>query len=207
MQDDVDSEFLETLPFMEAFESVTSFEVYRQLPSNWLLALVDVVDSTTAIKLGRYKAVNLAGVSAISALLNAFERRDYPYTFGGDGALVALPFSAYVEALAVLSSLRTWTSETLALNLRAALVPMADVRSAGFDVRVARHRASDDVSYAMFTGGGAHWAEDQMKAGRYEVPLGLPGSHPDLTGLSCRWNPIPNRNGNITSLLVLPGTR
>jgi hypothetical protein len=205
MLDDADRTFLENLPILEDFESVTSFESYIPLPSDWLLALVDVVDSTTALKSGRYKAVNVAGVSAISALLNAFDRHDYPYSFGGDGALVALPSSAYSEALEVLSSLRAWTAEALDLDLRAALVPMEDVRLAGLDVTVGRYRASADVTYAMFSGGGATWAELQMKAGRYTVPRGSPGSRPDLTGLSCRWDPIPNHNGSVVSLLVMPG--
>ena len=42
----------------------------------------------------------------------------------------------------------------------------------------------------MFAGGGASWVEAEMKAGRYAIEAASPGSRPDLTGLSCRWNPI-----------------
>jgi len=60
------------------------------------------------------------------------------------------------------------------------------------------------VSYAMFTGGGASWAEAEMKAGRYAVPPAPSGARPDLTGLSCRWNPIEARHGDIVSIIAIP---
>jgi hypothetical protein len=74
-------------------------------------------------------------------------------------------------------------------------------------MRVARFKASEEVSYAMFAGGGASWAEAEMKAGRYHVEAAPPGTRPDLTGLSCRWNPIASRHGSIVSIIALPGER
>jgi hypothetical protein len=94
--------------------------------------------------------------------------------------------------------------ENLDLDLRAAIVPMSDIRAHGHDVRVARFQASPNVTYAMFAGGGAHWAESQMKAGKYAVPAAPAGSRPDLTGLSCRWDPIAAKNGEIVSIIVTP---
>ncbi len=69
-----------------------------------------------------------------------------------------------------------------------------------------------EVSYAMFSGGGASWAEAEMKAGRFAVPAAPPGTRPDLTGLSCRWDPIAAHNGDIVSVIAcrlegpIPGT-
>src|SRR5205807_3843224 len=57
---------------------------------------------------------------------------------------------------------------------------------------------------AMFAGGGASWAEVEMKAGRYAVPKAAPGTRPDLTGLSCRWSPMAARNGEIVSVIAVP---
>jgi hypothetical protein len=91
------------------------------------------------------------------------------------------------------------------LAMRAAIVPVADIRAAGFDVRVARFNASQDVSYAMFAGGGNSWAETQMKNGGYVIKAAPPGTRPNLEGLSCRWNPIEARNGRIVSIIATPG--
>ena len=94
MQAGVDEEFFGTLPIFAEFEGVADVSNYRPLPDNWALATADIVGSTGAIEAGRYKSVNMAGASVISALLNALGRRDLPFVFGGDGALVAFPVSA-----------------------------------------------------------------------------------------------------------------
>ena len=197
--------FFDTLPVFEQFEGVADGDNYRPLPDGWALASADIVGSTKAIASGRYKAVNMAGASVISAILNGVGRRDLPFVFGGDGAFVAIPGSAIEATLQALAAVKTWVGEELQLDLRAAIVPMADIRAQGFDVRVARFQASSEIAYAMFTGGGASWAEAQMKAGNYAVAAAPAGTRPDLTGLSCRWNPIESHHGDIVSIIAIPG--
>lgn len=199
-----DAAFLDSLPVFSAFEGVTELGNYRSLPEDWMLAVADIVGSTRAIAEGRYKAVNTAGASVISALLNVLGRRDLPFVFGGDGALVALPGGQAETARAALAAVQTWVTEEIGLELRTALVPMADVRAQKLDVRVARFQASDQVTFAMFAGGGASWAEREMKARRYRVDPAPAGARPDLTGLSCRWDPIEARHGEIVSIIALP---
>lgn len=194
-----------TLPAFSRFEEVADPGVYQPLPDDWALAIADVVSSTAAIAQGRYKSVNMAGAAVISAVLNAAGQKDLPFVFGGDGAFIAVPPAAQGAARVALADVATWVAEDLGLTLRTALVPIAAIRAAGQDVRVARFQASAEVGYAMFAGGGASWAEAQMKAGAFAVPPSAPGARPDLTGLSCRWNPVTSRNGHIVSLIVVPG--
>jgi hypothetical protein len=201
----LDQPFFDTLPVFAEFEGVADAGNYRPLPDGWSLATADIVDSTSAIAAGAYKSVNMAGASVISALFNALDRRDLPFVFGGDGALVAVPGSATATVREALAAVQAWVADELDLTLRAAIVPMADIRARGLDVRVARFQASGEVSYAMFTGGGASWAEAEMKAGRYRVEPALAGTRPNLTGLSCRWNPIEARRGEIVSIIAIPG--
>jgi hypothetical protein len=85
-----------------------------------------------------------------------------------------------------------------------ALVPLADIRAQGHDVRVARFAPSKNVSYAMFAGGGLGWAEAAMKRGDYAVTPATAGSYPDLSGLSCRFEEMPSARGLILSVLVMP---
>ncbi|KQT02835.1 adenylate cyclase [Rhizobium sp. Leaf391] len=200
-----ETDFFDLIPFVDNFADLTNVESYRPLPDGWVLAIADVIDSTRAIEKGKYKAVNTAGASVITALLNGLGRQTYPFVFGGDGAMLALPGDRVSTAQEILATLTVWVSEALQLTLRAAIVPVQDIRDTGLDVLVARHRASENATYAMFSGGGSHWAEAQMKKGLYSVVAAAPGSRPDLTGLSCRWDPIPARNGEIVSLIVAPG--
>ena len=43
-----------------------------------------------------------------------------------------------------------------------------------------------------------------MKRGEFAVPMAPPGTQPDLSGLSCRFEEIPSARGLILSVLVLP---
>jgi hypothetical protein len=196
--------FFSVLPVFVEFEGVANSDNYRALPADWALATADIVDSTGAIEAGRYKAVNMAGASVISAILNALGNNDLPFVFGGDGALVAVPPSGVEKARNALSAVQSWVGEELQLTLRAALVPVADVIAAGLTVRVARFQVNPDVSYAMFAGGGSSWAEARMKEGLFAVPPAPSGARPDLAGLSCRWNPIQSRHGEIVSIIAIP---
>lgn len=196
--------FFSALPVFVEFEGVANGDNYRALPADWALATADIVDSTGAIEAGRYKAVNMAGASVISAILNALGNSDLPFVFGGDGAMVAVPPSGVEKARDALSAVQEWVAEELQLTLRAALVPVADVIAAGLSVRVARFQVNPDVSYAMFAGGGSSWAEARMKEGLFAVPPAPSGARPDLTGLSCRWNPIQSRHGDIVSIIAVP---
>ncbi len=196
--------FYDRLPVFAEFEGVTREENYTPLPDDWWLATADIVDSTLAIEKGRYKAVNMAGASVISAVLNGIGQHDLPFVFGGDGAVVAVPPEGADAARAALASTRAWVRESMDLTLRVALVPLTDIRAAGHDVRVGRFRASEQVTYAMFSGGGALWAETRMKQGAYGIDESLSLGPPDLTGLSCRWNPVPSRHGLIASIIALP---
>jgi hypothetical protein len=196
--------FFSSLPAFADFQGVTDGGNYHPLPDDWAIVTGDIVDSTGAIASGRYKAVNMAGAGIISAVLNAVGHQDLPFVFGGDGALVAVPASGVEKARAAVAAVRTWTRDEMALEMRAAVVPIKDIRAAGLDVRVARFSVSDQASYAMFTGGGGSWAETQMKKGLYSVDAAPSTERPDLTGLSCRWNPIESRHGEIVSIIAVP---
>jgi hypothetical protein len=88
--------------------------------------------------------------------------------------------------------------------MRVALVPVKEIRAQGLDIRVARFGPSANLSYAMFSGGGLGWADAAMKRGAFAVPAAAPGTQPDLSGLSCRFEEIPSTRGLILSVLVVP---
>jgi hypothetical protein len=199
-----DDDFFRTLKGFSDFEGVAEAGNYRPLPDGWALVLADIVDSTGAIEAGRYKAVNMAGASVISGVLNATGRHDLPFVFGGDGALVAVPATKVEAAREALSAVQRWTMDELGLDMRGAITPVAAVRAAGQDVLVARYALNDQVSYAMFAGGGAAWAERRMKEGLETNPVAPHGARPNLAGLSCRWNPIASRHGEIVSIIAVP---
>ena len=196
--------FYRSVPVLSDFAQVADNRRYVPLPATWVLGVSDVVGSTKAIEAGRYKTVNMVGASVISAAMNGFGHREFPFVFGGDGAGLAISPDHEPALRDAMARTKTWAREETGLEIRTAIIPVSEVRNAGHDLKVAKYQAAPSVTYAMFSGGGITWADDQMKAGRFAVPAAPAGAQPDLTGLSCRWTPITASNGVILSILALP---
>lgn len=199
-----DIEFYDAVPISDNFLDLSDPATFTPVPEDWVLGVADIVDSTGEIARGRYKTVNMVGAAVISAMINAMQERLFPYVFGGDGAAFAIPGGDTEIARLTLAALRSWARAEFAIELRAALVPVSQIREAGHDLRVARYAPSSGVDYAMFSGGGLAWAEDRMKSGQDGVPPAEPQAQPDLTGLSCRWSNSKARHGQIVSVVIEP---
>ena len=198
------TDFYGSIQVFRSFARVMDPALYRPLPDDWTVGVADVVESTKAIAQRRYKAVNMAGAAVIAAVTNALEGREFPFVFGGDGASFAVAPEHVAAARAALAATATWVTEDLGLQMRVALVPIGAIRAQGLDVCVARFGPSSNLSYAMFSGGGLGWAELAMKRGEFAVAPAPPGTQPDLTGLSCRFEEMSASRGLILSVLVLP---
>ena len=196
--------FYSRIPVFHGFARLMDPALYAPLPADWIVGVADIVDSTKAIANKRYKSVNMAGAAVIAAVTNALQGREFPFVFGGDGASFAVAPGDLEHAREALAATATWVREDLDLVMRVALVPVADIRAQGLDVRVARFAPSRNVSYAMFSGGGLGWAEAAMKRGEFAVPQAPAETQPDLSGLSCRFQEIPSLRGLILSMLVVP---
>jgi hypothetical protein len=202
--DGTGANFYARLPVFDRFSDLTDPGRYMPVPDDWVLGLSDIVRSTSAIQAGRYKEVNTAAAAIIAAVANKLGTSEFPFVFGGDGASFALPASQFDLARDALTAVAAWVRDAFGFELRIALVPVSDIRAHGHDVRIARFSASPDVSYAMFAGGGLAYAERQMKEGTFAIPAAPPGTLPDLTGLSCRFDEITPERGVILSLIILP---
>ena len=196
--------FYGTIPVFRGFVRLMDPALYAPLPDDWSIGVADIVESTKAIAQARYKAVNMAGAAIIAAVTNALEGREFPFVFGGDGASFAVAPDDLERAREALAATAAWVQADLDLEMRVALVPLAAIRAQGLDVRVARFGPSANLSYAMFSGGGLGWADTAMKRGEFTVPMAPPGTQPDLSGLSCRFEEMPAVRGLILSVLVMP---
>lgn len=101
----LNSSFYTDIPVFGDFAKVVDDTVYRPMPDDWFIGITDVVESTVAIENGQYKAVNMAGAAAISAVINAFGHQDFPFVFGGDGVRFAV-LSTYATPNPVRPQLR-----------------------------------------------------------------------------------------------------
>jgi hypothetical protein len=206
-----DDAFYESLPAFDQFEDVAEASVYTRVPDSWFVLLTDVRGSTKAIEAGRYKDVNALGVSTITAVVNQIPDLAFPYVFGGDGATLLIPPSRRAAAVHASRNAISLARDAFDLELRAGILPVADLSAAGVEVRVARYRVSPHVTLAMFEGGGLTLAEKLVKdPQRGEAYALAPADTPDLSlfrGFECRWRPIMSRKDRVASLLVAATTQ
>jgi hypothetical protein len=199
--------FYAAIPPIKHITDITDSNHYYDVPADWHIALTDVRGSTKAIENGRYKDVNAVAAASITALLNVAGEQDIPFVFGGDGATMLIPESMLEGAHDALLATRQLAKNQFDLELRVGIVPVEDVLKAGYHIRVARLKMSDNFQQAVFMGGGLGQAEkmlkDPFKGLIYRIePEEGKNYEGDFSGFECRWNDIPSPYEETVSLLV-----
>ena len=198
--------FYAQLPVLASFRDVANVDVFHAVPDDWCIVVADVMHSTEAVQRGLYREVNLLGAAVIVAVLNEARGFELPSIFGGDGASLCIPPTLLPHVRRALQSLKLTARHGFGLEYRMGLVPVAEVRSAGFDVHVCRFRTSDHFIQAAFTGGGLAHAEalikDPVAGAPYRVEDDPGAGPPNLTGLECRWHDVPSSRGETVALLI-----
>ncbi len=146
--------FYKDLKSTDSFKALANPGVYTQMPEDWCLVVSDVRDSTNQIKKGRYKDVNLIGASIIAAVSNAINVTELPFSFGGDGAIIAIPGKFREDAERIAKGCRKHAKESFDLNLAAGVVPISELYENGHNVLLAKFQTSEHVSQASFMGDG-----------------------------------------------------
>jgi hypothetical protein len=189
----------------EDFDTISDGLGFMPLPDDWTILISDVVNSTGAIERGEYKSVNMVGAASIVAVLNGCAGVDVPFMFGGDGGVVAVPPGAMKAARTRLGALQDQCEALFGLTLRAAAIPVHELRKAGTDVQVRKFQLAGDNHLAMFAGGGLEladkWLKDETQNNWHLSPEDA-GRSLDLEGLSCRWQPLQARNGVMLTIIL-----
>lgn len=197
--------YADLAPF-DRFDDFTDFSAYAPLPEDWVVLAADVVNSTGAIEAGRYKQVNMAGAASITAVLNVAGELELPYVFGGDGGTLAVPGALADRAAKALRAFSAACPQIFGLDLRIGAIPIAELRARGTDVSLRKFLLSPGNHLALFAGGGLELADRLLKDKSRDNPWLLPppgaDDAPDLTGLSCRWEPLKPRKGKMLTLMI-----
>ena len=196
--------FYAELEAFDEFASIAEIDNYRVAPEDWYVVIADVRGSTRAIAEGRYKEVNMVGAACINAVLNISTRGQIPYVFGGDGATLLVPASELASATGVLLGVRELAASRFDLELRVGAVPVSHIHQHDHHrVMVGKYRLSQGNQLATFSGGGVELAESWIKGGdEFLFESSSRDKTPDLSGLSCRWEPLQAQNGVMLSLLM-----
>lgn len=194
-------QFYENLQVVSSFRKAAEYSFYTPLPDNWVLALADIRGSTDAIRLGKFKEVNMAGASIIAALNNHFRQNHLlPYLFGGDGSMIALPGTSSDEVKGLLVFCKEAIKNAYELEMAIGMVSVKELREEGHDVRAARFKLSEYIDQTIFWGSGVTYAEELIKnENRLE---GVQPVEADFSGLECRWSQVPSNKDEVAAYLI-----
>ncbi|MDD9912223.1 MAG: DUF3095 family protein [Alphaproteobacteria bacterium] len=176
------------------FEDACNEKHYHQAPEDWFVVLTDIQGSTKAIQAGRYKDVNMVGAACIAAVVNTCDAIKVPYVFGGDGATFLVPPTTIKSVSRKLLAVQRLAQNMHGLALRVGVIPMKEIIRGGKQFKVAKYIMPTGCSLAMFLGGGASFADELLKQGGFDINEEEKESSADLSGLSCRWQPIKARH-------------
>ena len=206
------SRFYSSLPVLDSFFQVSDPGHYTPLPDDWYVAVTDIVNSTKAIDENKYKFVNILGASPIIGMLNISGKEELPFSFGGDGCVLCLPPLMLEQARMILAASKKIGRKEFGLELRTGIIPIQVIRQGGFDINIARFKATDNYNQAVFTGGGLLYAEELLKgenSSQFDVPESINTDAADFSGLECRWKEVGPEHMSVYSILIqaLPGDR
>src|SRR5438105_3869370 len=112
------SDFYKNISAFVNIPNILNSDNYQKLPVDWFIVITDIRGSTKAIEAGRYKDVNIVGVSAIIAAKNICGDVDIPFIFGGDGATIFVPPQKIEDVKRALSTTKRKARDDFKLELR-----------------------------------------------------------------------------------------
>ncbi len=200
-------EYFLNLKSFQDFSQVGQNLIYQDWPTGWSLVLTDIRGSTKAIQEGRYKQVNLIGAASIAAYVKCAGTQEVPFVFGGDGATLLVPNSMRADLIEELKSLKNLAAVQFSLDLRVGFVDVDELKSMGQPLKVAKYELSPGNFLAQFAGGAVSLAEHLVKSNDPKATVLLASTNQssrDITGISCRLQPLRSSHGKILTLLCKP---
>ncbi len=183
--------------------------LFKKVPENWHVVVLDVEKSTQAVKNGFHHEVNLTATGGIIAVLNKLKSMNQglkiPYFFGGDGATFLLPDFALNEILNVLENYRHHVKKNMQLNLKVGSFPVKEVYKQNRTIQIAKFCMSTHLTVPIALGTGLKYAESRIKFLFVEETQDAEQAIAvNLEGMECRWEEVepPFAEEKIVCLLV-----
>ncbi len=195
---------LTDIPPIARFDDLFSAAAFRAAPPNWWVALADVEKSTKRVLEGNdedFKSVNFVSSGVIAAVENACGHTDVAAMFTGDGAVLIGPPEQRAAAESALRAVRGWARRDYEIELRTGIIGVAELTAEGARLELAREVL--DRAVLFHARGGAAARLDALLKADDRHALAPSDTAPDLTGLSCRWDPVPNAHGTVAAVIVL----
>ena len=160
-------QFYSELPIysFNASELFNNSNRFTDVPDDWYVLCTDVESSTSFYLDGRWSVVNKLAAAGIDVVLRASVNKglEIPYVYGGDGILACFPPVILKEITYELAQLYRYGHAVCGANLRIGIVPVKDVRRAGYQLRVSRVGSTGTISHSLFDDSAFGWIDSVIK--------------------------------------------
>lgn len=193
-------------------ELLASESSFSNVPSNWQVVVVDIQNSTHAVKEGKHHQINLTATGAIISVLNTIRKEgknvEIPYFFGGDGSTFIVPKALLSKVTSVLENYRLHIKRKTKLILRVGYISMEELNDQETTIKIAKHRLTEQLTIPIVLGNGLKKAEEIIKANFVENnATSFKKDLLNLEGMECRWKEInPSQTKNKVICLLLDAT-
>ena len=195
------NEFYESLNIVDSLRGVLEASQYKPLPDSWHVLVADIRNSTDAIRLGKYKEVNMAGACILAAINNELGRdKLLPYLFSGDGSMLIIPGNDIDRIKGLLAFCKLAVKNAYDLDMDIGVIPVSKVRTEGHEISVARLKLSDNLDQAVFWGSGVTYAENHIK--EHDLLKNIEPLEADFSGLECRWEQLPSLYDEVSAYII-----
>lgn len=176
------------LPLAKALEDQSFFD----LPSDWLVVIADIKNSTAAVAEGRHNDVNLVAAGCLVAALNIAKEKgvEIPFFFSGDGGAVLLPADIAGDVMAALFRHNENARKNFSLNLHLGSLSVEEILSLGASLRIAKIQVGENLSKALVIGNGLKVAEQLIKKSSEPRDTVSNTFEVNMNGLECRWDKV-----------------
>lgn len=201
----MNTNFYKDLNSIDDFSKITIDENYTKIPSDWLVLVCDIRNSTKAIEDGKYKEINFVAALSIIGVLNIDRELDFPYIFGGDGAALVVPAFLLEKAKKVFIEVAQKAKESFDLSLRIGIVSVEEIEKRGSFIEVCKFNVSKDYSQAIIRGNGLELAEELLKNEYKTFKINenfICSYSANFEGLECRWEDIKSPKDETISILI-----
>ncbi|WP_139855087.1 DUF3095 family protein [Aequorivita sinensis] len=193
-------------------ELLASESSFSNVPSNWQVVVVDIQNSTHAVKEGKHHQINLTATGAIISVLNTIRKEgknvEIPYFFGGDGSTFIVPKALLSKVTSVLENYRLHIKRKTKLILRVGYISVEELNDQKTTIKIAKHRLTEQLTIPIVLGNGLKKAEEIIKANFIENnATSFKKDLLNLEGMECRWKEInPSQTKNKVICLLLDAT-
>ncbi len=169
-------------------------EVFKDVPLDWQVVVVDIKNSTKSIEIGQFELINEIATNSLIIALSSADKNDTdcPFFFGGDGATLIVSPELLEDMMGNLITYQLLVKAKFELTLRVGSLSVKEIHENGYQLKLAKLRNNKSGFFPIVLGNGLQFAEEVIKSN--DVFKGMTINNAlDLKTIKAGWEIVPRK--------------